>query len=210
MNLIPKDKLSLFNQNLLHESPDEIIRFALDLSQKPLLTTSFGRFSEVIIHAVIAVDPKVKILWCDTGYNSEATYQHAYSLEAKYRLDLDVIAPEYTRAFTEYRWGAPALDNPNHHKLTDLLKVAPLKKAFGELKPDLWFTNIRKGQTSFRDQLDVLSLSPDGILKVSPFYHFSDEQMLDYCKKHNLQLNQDYFDPIKALSKRECGIHFSN
>ena len=50
-------------------------------------------------------------------------------------------------------------------------------------------------------------VSNDGILKISPFYYWSDEELDDYLKKNNLPKNPDYFDPVKALQSRECGIH---
>ena len=210
MSLIPHDKLNLFNANLLNESPDEIIRFVLQLSNSPVLTTSFGRFSEVIIEAVNKEDPNLQVLWCDTGYNSPQTYQHSDRLKTKYDLNLRVVSPKFSTAYSEYHWGKPDLDNPQHEKLTQVLKLDPIKEAFSILKPDLWITNIRKGQTAFRDELDVLSLSPEGILKVSPFYHWTDDQLRAYMERKGLTENTNYFDPIKALSKRECGIHFSN
>lgn len=210
MILIPSEKLSLFNKNLLNESPEEIIKFVLELSFKPVLTTSFGKYSEVLIQAVTAQNPQIKVLWCDTGYNTIQTYEHSSLLCEKYKLDLSVCIPKYTRAHSEYLWGEPGMDNPNHQKLTQVLKLDPIEIAFKTIQPDLWFTNIRKGQTAFRDQLDILSLSPQGILKVSPFFHFSDSQLEAYAQRHGLSLNQLYNDPIKALSKRECGIHFSN
>ncbi|MDC7998687.1 phosphoadenosine phosphosulfate reductase family protein [Gilvibacter sediminis] len=210
MSLITPDKLALFNQNLLHESPEVIVDFVLELSEKPLITTSFGKYSELLLHQVLKIKPETPVLWADTGYNSINTYAHAHFLDEKYRLNLYTARPQFTRAHSEYLWGAPGLENPNHLKLTEVLKLDPINKAFEELKPDLWFTNIRKGQTQFRDGLDILSLSPQGILKVSPFFHWSDAALEAYAQEQGLKLNLDYHDPIKALSKRECGIHFSN
>ena len=76
-----------------------------------------------------------------------------------------------------------------------------------EHQPDVWFTNIRKGQTAFRNSLDILSLSKDGILKVSPFYNWSDEQLEEYLRKNDLPNETKYFDPTKVLQNRECGLH---
>ncbi|NQX78818.1 phosphoadenosine phosphosulfate reductase family protein [Gilvibacter sp.] len=210
MSLITPDKLALFNQNLLHESPQAIVEFVLGLSSSPILTTSFGKYSELLLHQVLQKAPEISVLWVDTGYNTQTTYEHCSRLCDKYQMNLHTARPEYTRAHSEYLWGEPGLENPNHLKLTQILKLEPINRAFEQLKPDLWFTNIRRGQTQFRDQLDVLSLSPQGILKVSPFFHWSDGELEVYAQKHGLKLNLDYQDPIKALSKRECGIHFSN
>ncbi|MFT6602199.1 MAG: phosphoadenosine phosphosulfate reductase [Dokdonia donghaensis] len=74
-------------------------------------------------------------------------------------------------------------------------------------KPDVWFTNLRKGQTALRDSLDIFSVSKAGVLKVSPFYNYSDSDLDVYLKEHKLPNETDYYDPTKVLAHRECGIH---
>ncbi len=76
-----------------------------------------------------------------------------------------------------------------------------------EHTPDVWFTNLRKGQTAFRDSIDIVSLSADGVLKVSPFYYWTDEELDDYLIKHQLPNEFKYYDPTKVLESRECGLH---
>ena len=49
--------------------------------------------------------------------------------------------------------------------------------------------------------------SKDGLLKVSPFYHWTDEKLDDYLKHNDLPNEFKYFDPTKVLSNRECGLH---
>ena len=56
----------------------------------------------------------------------------------------------------------------------------------------------------------MLFRSPDNnfnSLKVSPVFHWSDEEMEAYLKEYNLPNEWDYFDPAKADEKRECGLH---
>ena len=52
------------------------------------------------------------------------------------------------------------------------------------------------------------SSSKDGILKVSPFYNYSDKDLEDYLEKNELPNETRYYDPTKQLVNRECGIHF--
>jgi phosphoadenosine phosphosulfate reductase len=76
-----------------------------------------------------------------------------------------------------------------------------------EHRPDVWFTNLRKGQTAHRDSLDILSRSGDGVLKVSPFFYWTDAQLDAYLAQHGLPNEHTYFDPTKVLANRECGLH---
>ena len=43
-----------------------------------------------------------------------------------------------------------------------------------------------------------------GALKVSPFFHASDEAMEAYLAEHDLPNEWDYFDPAKADATRAC------
>ncbi|MBT8323287.1 MAG: phosphoadenosine phosphosulfate reductase family protein, partial [Eudoraea sp.] len=103
--------------------------------------------------------------------------------------------------------GIPEIENPNHVLFTEQVKLEPFRRAMKEHQPDVWFTNLRKGQTALRDTLDILSLSKDGVLKVSPFYHWSDAQLDSYLREKGLPNEHRYFDPTKVLENRECGLH---
>ena len=103
--------------------------------------------------------------------------------------------------------GIPEIDDPLHKTFTEQVKLEPFKRAMAEHRPDVWFTNLRKGQTAHRDSLDILSLGSDGVLKVSPFFYWSDTQLDGYLSEYQLPNEHQYFDPTKVLENRECGLH---
>ena len=47
----------------------------------------------------------------------------------------------------------------------------------------------------------------DGIIKVSPFYHWTDQELDNYLNRYELPNEFTYFDPTKVLENRECGLH---
>ena len=206
---ITPENIELFNRNLRFEDPLEIVRFVDRLGKRSVLSTSFGPYSAGLIHLVHKIEPEIPVLWCDTGYNTAATYAHMEYLSACFDLDLRVITPRYTTAFLEHRFGKTEPGDPLHEEFSKIVKIDPMKDAIEALSPDIWFSNIRKGQTSFRDRQDVLSFSETGILKVSPFYHFDNKDLFEYLAAHQLPVEFDYFDPVKAHQNRECGIHLS-
>lgn len=185
----------------------EIIGWALDYARKPIVTTNFGPYSASILHAISQVKENVPVIWCDTGYNTEATYVHAEEVMNSLELNMRIYVPRQTRARRDVLMGIPGVGDSRHKEFTQQVKLEPFRRALKEHQPDLWFTNIRRGQTAFRDTLDILSLSSDGILKVSPFYHWTNTQLAAYLKENNLPNEQDYYDPTKVLQNRECGIH---
>ncbi len=199
--------LDYYNKQLRGIPPEEIISWALQLSDKRIVTTSFGKYSAVLLSTFQRVDPNINVIWCDTGYNLPETYEHAEHLVNRLDFNLKTYVPRETKAFTEHRLGFPTADQPEHEEFSDIVKLEPFRRALAEHQPDIWFTNIRIRQTELRSSKDILSRSEDGILKVSPFYYWTDEDLDDYLEAYDLPKNSTYFDPVKALETRECGIH---
>ena len=160
-----------------------------------------------MLHGVSCESDSIPVIWCDTGYNTAQTYRHALEVTDLLGLNLKVYVPRQTVAFRDATMGIPSIDDPNHELFTEQVKLEPFRRAFKEHNPDVWFTNLRKGQTAFRDTLDILSLDRNGVLKVSPFYHWTEPQLNDYLKAYELPNEFKYFDPTKVLENRECGLH---
>lgn len=199
--------IALLNAQYKDATPQEVIRFAIDKATRPIVTTNFRPFEAVIIYAVTRVHAHIPIVWCDSGYNTAATYKHATLLSEELTLNVDLYVPKQTRAHRDSLMGIPSIDDKMHQVFTEQVKLEPFKRAMEAHNPDVWFTNLRKGQTALRDSLDIFSLSKNGVLKVSPFYHYSDTHLSQYLVEHNLPNELDYYDPTKVFETRECGIH---
>jgi len=199
--------LERINEELKIRSPKEIIQWAIEISKNPVITTNFRPYEVAILHAVTQIKKEIKVIWCDTGYNTPNTYKHAEELTHILDLNIHLYVPKQTTSHRDTVLGMPSIDDPKHKIFTEQVKLEPFKRAMAEHNPDVWFTNLRKGQTSFRDSIDIVSRSADGILKVSPFYYFNDEKLDKYLDEYNLPNELKYFDPTKQLENRECGLH---
>ena len=204
-----KEKIDLkgVNSYLADKSPDEIISWALSVADRPILTTNFRPYAAVILHAVASVKKDVNVIWCDTGYNTRNTYLHAEELIQQLSLNISVYVPKQTTSYRDAVLGIPEADTKEHDIFTEQVKLEPFRRAMNEYSPDVWFANLRKGQTKFRDSIDIVSVDRNGVIKVSPFYYWSDEEMNSYLQENNLPIEHRYFDPTKVLSNRECGLH---
>ncbi|MFC4096519.1 phosphoadenosine phosphosulfate reductase domain-containing protein [Euzebyella saccharophila] len=204
-----------FSEELIQEqnkkfegaNPQEIITWAIENAKNPVVTTNFRPYEVNILHAVTQVKSDIPVVWCDTGYNTPNTYRHAEELIERLGLQIDLYVPKQTTAHRDVVMGIPQIDDPRHAIFTEQVKLEPFRRAMEAHQPDVWFTNLRKGQTALRDSLDVLSLSKDGVLKVSPFYHYSDAELDAYLAEFDLPNEHKYFDPTKVLENRECGLH---
>lgn len=204
---LTEQQIQGLNSQLKGIPPEEIISWAVSFGNSPVVTTNFRPYEVAILHAVTQVKSDIPVIWCDTGYNTPNTYRHAEELIDRLGLNIKLYVPKQTAAHRDAVMGIPDIDDPRHKEFTRQVKLEPFQRAMAEHQPDVWFTNLRKGQTSLRDKLDILSLGKDGVLKVSPFYHWNDSQIDVYLKEHGLPNEHKYFDPTKVLENRECGLH---
>jgi len=207
MEKIEERSVQTLNEVLQGKTPHEIIALTLEIATRPVITTNFRPYESVILHAVTRIKPDVKVIWCDTGYNTPQTYKHAEELISLLKLDVDLYVPKQTSAYRDVILGIPEVETSEHDVFSEQVKLEPFRRAMREHQPDVWFTNLRKGQTAFRNSIDIVSRGSDGVIKVSPFYHYSDEELDAYLEEYNLPNEFKYFDPTKVLSNRECGIH---
>lgn len=205
--MITQKELDKLNSQVKDKTPYEIIKKAFELHNEAVVTTNFRPYEAAILQAVSAVESKTPVIWCDTGYNTPQTYKHAEQVIKELDLNIFLYVPKQTSAHRDVVLGIPNVDAPEHALFTEQVKLEPFKRAMEEHKPKIWFTNLRQGQTAFRDSIGIFSLSKDAVLKVSPFYYWSDADLDHYLIENNLPNEFKYFDPTKALENRECGLH---
>jgi len=201
------EELAQFNLQLRNESPLVIARWAIHKATKPVVTTNFRPYEAAILHVCVAAQKNIPVIWCDSGYNTPQTYTHASQLIKQLELNVDTYVPNHTAAYRDTYLGIPDINDPKHEQFTKEVKLEPFSRAMRTHEPDVWFTNLRQGQTDHRNSLDILSQSKDGVLKVSPFFYYSDADLDVYLTKNGLPNEFTYFDPTKVLGNRECGLH---
>lgn len=197
------------NNDMKNATPLDIVHYALKHAKHPIISTSFGAYSAALLHIMTQVRPDISVLWVDSGYNTPATYRFADKLSAFLKLNLNVYLPRVSAAHlnTRYR-GIPDADTDAHKEFSHIVKVEPFNRAFAELKPDVWFSGIRKEETEFRQQQNIFTFdAARNVIKVSPLFNLSENEVGAYLATHRLPIEHDYFDPTKIAPNRECGLH---
>ena len=205
------EQLTQWNAELRASSPLEIVRWAVARSDgRALVSTNFRPYEAVLLHLCVQAQPDIPVLWVDHGYNRPATYRHAEQLSKLLRLNLKAYLPKITTAHRDAMYGPipTTADEESLQQFSALMKLEPFQRGMHELAPSVWITALRKVQNPNRAGLDIVSEDKNfGTLKVSPVFHWTDDQMESYLKQHNLPNEWDYFDPAKADEQRECGLH---
>ena len=176
------DEIGQANETLREKSPLEVMEWAIGQAGQggsgAIVSTNFRPYEAVILHLATQVQPDIRVLWVDHGYNREATYQHAEELKAKLNLNIQAFVPKYTTAYYDAVYGGvPELTEENEEAIkafSTAMKLEPFQRGMRDLAPTVWLTALRKVQNPNRAELDIVS--PDNnfnSLKVSPVFHWA-------------------------------------
>ena len=222
--------LADLNRWLERRSPENRIAWALASgAQNHALSSSFGAQSAVALHLVTQQAPDIPVILIDTGYLFPETYQFVDQLAVRLNLNLKVYRPALSPAWMEARhgrlWeqGLPGLERYNR-----LRKVEPMQRALDELEVRTWFSGLRRSQSESRTTTPVAELK-NGRWKVHPIADWSDKDVYDYLKRHDLPYHPLWERGYVSIGdvhttsrwqpgmreedtrffglKRECGIH---
>jgi len=202
--------LNTINATLKEASPQEIIRWALSLKKKTIVTTNFGPHEAAILAMTNEQAPELPVICIDSGYNTDATYRFADDLSQRLNLNMHYFTPQVSSKRREVIYGGiPSINDENaHDEFTREVKLEPFNRAMEAFKPEVWLTAIRKEQTPFRDSLDIVTTDiTTGLIKVAPLFYWTELDLEEYLVEHDLPIEEDYFDPTKVLKNRECGLH---
>ncbi len=194
------------NADLEGASAPEIITWALARAHNPVISTNFRPRSAALLHMVTRACPDIPVIWVDTGYNTPATYRYIEELRERLQLNLRSYSPRVTVARRAATGGLPASDSPLFARFAHETKLEPFERAFNELRPDVWFTGIRREQNAFRGGLNVVSRGAQNSLRVAPVFDWTEEALLAYLGAHGISDNDDYVDPTKPGTQLECGL----
>jgi phosphoadenosine phosphosulfate reductase len=218
-------------ERLETRAAEEVIDFVLEgvSQQQACFTCSFQAEDIVVLHLLRKRLPNIPVLFLETGYHFQQTYEFRDQLTRDWELNLVNVIPKQTVEQQETAFGILYRENPT--KCCQLRKVDPLLEA---LEPfETWFTGLRREQSATRKNLKKAELHrlPTGktLTKVSPLADWSWAQVWEYTGAQQLkylpQYDQGYLsigcepctqvpeDPGNPRSGRwggrklECGIH---
>ena len=196
------------NKKLENATAAEVVKWALSIEGKIIVTTNFGPQEAVLLHMVNQITPGTEVLWIDSGYNKPETYKFAHKVTKKLNLNLTVFTPVVSAARRDAIMnGIPNINDHAHGEFSEQFKLEPFKRAMKEINADVWLTAVRREQTAVRQTMDTVTLGPNGVIKVSPLLNWAYNDMKNYLEKNNLPDETRYFDPTKVEAGRECGLH---
>ncbi len=197
--------------------------------QDVCLTCSFQAEDVLLTKLALEIDPRIPILFLDTGYHFAETYAYRDRIAREWNLNLISLLPEKTVAEQEAEHGLLYQSAPD--QCCKLRKVEPLFKAVAGYR--VWITGLRREQARSRSELEEEApfALPGGkqVLKLAPLAAWSARDVWYACEQSGIPLLPLYargyssigcepcttlpLDPNDPRSGRwagrkvECGIH---
>jgi phosphoadenosine phosphosulfate reductase len=193
------------------------------------LTCSFQAEDVLLTKLALESDPRIPVLFLDTGYHFAETYAYRDRIVREWNLNLINLLPEKTVAEQEAEHGLLHQVSPD--QCCKLRKVEPLFKAVAGYR--VWLTGLRREQAKSRMALEeeAFFTLPGGkqVLKLAPLAGWSTRDVWYACEQLSIPLLPLYergytsigcepctslpTDPNDPRSGRwagrkvECGIH---
>ena len=223
-------QLDAINAHLETLTAAQRVKWALEnLPANPIVSSSFGAQSAVMLHLLTQQQPEIPVVLTDTGYLFPETYQFIDDMTKRLNLNLHVYSASMSAAWQEARFGRlweqgmEGLEQYNQ-----MNKVEPMQRALSELNAGTWFAGLRRSQSDSREKLPVLQKVGDQF-KLYPIIDWSNKDLHYYLKEHDLPYHplweQGYvsigdWHTTQSLQegmseqdtrffglKRECGLH---
>ena len=168
---------------LRHADPKAIIQAAYDTYGDELaLVSSFGAESAVLLHLAAQVNPKIPVLFLDTGMLFGQTLDYRQQLAGKLGLtDVRDLRPR----FEDLAIGDPGADlwKTDTDACCHIRKVIPLDAALDGFSA--WLTGRKRFHGGDRMRLPVVEAS-EGKLKFNPLANWSKADLDAYAAEHDL------------------------
>ncbi len=212
------------------KEPAQRVQWAQEnFPKESVVTTSFGAQSAAFLHLVSRAFPKIPVIFIDTGYHFPETLAFSRDLTKTLNLNLQIYRPKVSPEEIESRHGRLWELGPDGlEKFHEIIRIEPMRRAWGELNPKVWLAGLRRSGSDHRQRLEVLSRQ-DTRWKLLPILEWGDREVGAYLQTHHLPYHplwsQGYIsigdrvttkrldevqDPRELRHfgwKRECGLH---
>lgn len=198
------DEIDRLSQEFETQSPQEIIRWAVDTFWPQVaLSSSFQTQSVPLLHMASLIRRDILIFFLDTGYHFWETHMFREQLASHWQLNvLDLYRDTRWDEFARNRTRSLPVDDPN--LCCFIHKVQPMQKALKDMKA--WISGIRRDQTSVRAHAKILELQDDGLLKINPLLNWTKEDIKSYAKEHRLPAHPLFQRGYRSIGCSPCTV----
>ena len=172
------------------------------------LTSSFGYQSSLLFFLMAELGVHVRCLYVRSNLSMHGIDQQMDYIINNFDVDLEVVdRSDWLK--NELRGDEfLMLDSDRRESICRNLKRQPLLDYIKSNSFKIWISGIRKDQTEARGAIQFMSVTDLSVIKLSPLFAWSKNDVKDLMINNNLKVNAEYVDLCKFNESNECGLHF--
>jgi thioredoxin-dependent adenylylsulfate APS reductase len=205
---ISQQEVQSWNQQFETQTAEALLAWALERFHPRLaLSNSLQTEDMVVLDIAWRIQPTVRVFTLDTGRLHQETYDMMDRVREKYTKSLEILFPDAAQVEEMVRTKGQNLfyeSTDNRHTCCGVRKVNPLRRKLASL--DGWVTGLRRDQWATRSNVPKLELDTanGGILKLNPIADWSQEQLDEYVKAHNVPQHALYSKGYTSIGCLPC------
>jgi phosphoadenosine phosphosulfate reductase len=188
-------------------APQDLLRWALRrFHPRIALASSFGAEDVVLIDMLVRIQPDARIVTLDTGRLHEETYDVMERVRRRYGVAIETFFPDreaVERLEREKGLYSFRDDIDSRKECCAIRKVEPLRRALAGL--EAWITGLRREQAITRCRIRNVEFDEAfGILKLNPLTDWSESQVWDYVRRHDVPYNSLHDQGFPSIGCAPC------
>ncbi len=181
--------LDAINPLLEKMGPAEVVDWASrQFGDELVMSSSFGAESATLIHLATRANPRMKIIFIDTGYLFPETHQFMAQLRQRFDLNVWIYRTKNDPiAWLHHNGEGDPTWRKDRNACCAANKNEPMNRAMHELAPTAWLRGVRRHQTSERAKMKFVEWSQRyNAFAVSPLLKWTTRDIYAYMKQHDL------------------------
>lgn len=195
------------NERLHQASVAEVLTSVSEIfGEKIAFATSLGFEDQVITHYIAKNCPKINIFTLDTGRVFPETYDVLDRTNARYKLNIRVMFPDYQEVEKMVNDKGINLfyDSIENRKLCcNVRKTQPLMRALNGL--DAWITGLRREQAVTRVGMQLIEWDEmHQLVKINPLIDWTEKMVTDFIHQENIPFNKLHDQGFPSIGCQPC------
>ncbi len=185
---VPTGEIEEASAALKDATPQEVLRWAVKRYHPRLtMATAFGAEGCCILHMLAEIEPGVRVLNLETGYQFPETLELRERIKERYGIEVEYVRAEQTVREYEAEHGGPLYLHRPDQCCYDR-KIVPLRNAL--VGYEAWLSGIRGDQTAHRAATRVVQWDAKfELVKVSPLLSWTRTDVWEFVLRHDVPYN---------------------
>jgi phosphoadenosine phosphosulfate reductase len=202
------ERIIQLSQKTAGLSPEQVLKVAYEeFGPKVNFATSLGEEDQVLTDMIAKHAPRIGVFTLDTGRLFQETYDLLAKDQKKYhQVSFKVYYPDTTALEDMVKSHGINLfyESVDNRKLCcGVRKVEPLRRALSNV--DAWITGLRRSQSLTRTDAQVFEWdAANNKIKINPLIDWSLEQVRDYIKQNNVDVNPLHAQGFVSIGCAPC------